>query len=874
MIVFTDLFFKTKYPSQTALQVHETRKLLDQLYKRDPQRSDKTDNKNVNSFNQQKNELLTLLTYYSFLYPKLSLFQSYRQNVKKLTETTAKIDIDITLKAAKNLLENMLGTVGQKQCTVDNAKFNSYEVSACYQGAYSNLAQALSLFQGNALSVAVVDTKQSLIYGIAADFIRDAKDPYLIGHEIHRANTLASAVAEHYGIPHPVDHFANRYVAVEIERFKLFLNSHLRPQDFIEFIVHKAPELPKNVLDADDGRRFRQEQKKIENFFEWLGDKTVSDHDLRKLYQIEQTADFEFGSEREAILPQPDKLVYRLIPQKKLGLFRRCLVAEYLERQGYLKGVYLSIGDYTLVTDGEALVCVDAEKGYRLLSQDDMLKLLHEKRLKNEPLLVKSLLNQLSPESLRRVFDNEISLVINQQREWSFDALLRRHDLSPGITNAICKSLLNQTSEQVLKKQFLDYVFHSSHEIFPDGLSKLTAQMKVTTEQAFEYFIDAIERDSVMVVRFLCETFRLLHCWPNEMVPPIHLVANKNALKVMVYFAHKGVDLNASRSDGKTALLLMAERGWAEALTKLVELGANVNKPTPEGNTPALAAALNGNAICLQTLKAFGADLNAKTKRGNTIAHRAVKGHNKDILNELISWGIPIDEKNEQGITPIMIAASQGNNVCCVMLENAGAKVDRVDNTGEGLVHKAALSGSSGMIELMAVFGLDLNKKNHAGWTAARIATANCHLITLKSLETLGANLDECSSSVKGETLGFLAAEKGYISIVHHLMSKASFHLPVEKTAKEWMDYISKCPQDVKKRMTQKIRERLNQGDREDAIHFRPYDIAEIHGHRPLAKQIDRFGFSQIQPSFSSLFKTILHKEPTGMERVQNGMKI
>ncbi len=69
-----------------------------------------------------------------------------------------------------------------------------------------------------------------------------------------------------------------------------------------------------------------------------------------------------------------------------------------------------------------------------------------------------------------------------------------------------------------------------------------------------------------------------------------------------------GADLNKTKDDGVTPLILAAHQGHETVVRVLIELGADVNKATDNGWTPlSIVSAHYGKAAIVQILKAAGA---------------------------------------------------------------------------------------------------------------------------------------------------------------------------------------------------------------------------------------------------------------------------
>ena len=74
----------------------------------------------------------------------------------------------------------------------------------------------------------------------------------------------------------------------------------------------------------------------------------------------------------------------------------------------------------------------------------------------------------------------------------------------------------------------------------------------------------------------------------------VSAAANQDAAAVRVLLAD-GVDVNARRADGATALLWAAHKDALEMVDLLLRAGADVNAPTNDGTSPLALAVINAH---------------------------------------------------------------------------------------------------------------------------------------------------------------------------------------------------------------------------------------------------------------------------------------
>lgn len=94
-----------------------------------------------------------------------------------------------------------------------------------------------------------------------------------------------------------------------------------------------------------------------------------------------------------------------------------------------------------------------------------------------------------------------------------------------------------------------------------------------------------------------------------------------------------GINVNAQRDDGVTALMVAAFRGQNLIVNVLINNGANYNIRDNEGNTALIYAASNGNKDVVVELLNAGADRNIKNRSGKTAMMKAADNGHKDIVS-------------------------------------------------------------------------------------------------------------------------------------------------------------------------------------------------------------------------------------------------
>jgi ankyrin repeat protein len=136
----------------------------------------------------------------------------------------------------------------------------------------------------------------------------------------------------------------------------------------------------------------------------------------------------------------------------------------------------------------------------------------------------------------------------------------------------------------------------------------------------------------------------------------------------------EGVDVNAARGDGATALAFATHLDDLEAVDLLIHAGADVNAANDLAITPLMLAATNGSAAMVERLLNANADPNAARPTGETALVMAARTGRPDVVRLLLAVGAAADFKigaREQ--TPLMWAAAEGHAPIVRLLLEVGA---------------------------------------------------------------------------------------------------------------------------------------------------------------------------------------------------------
>jgi len=214
--------------------------------------------------------------------------------------------------------------------------------------------------------------------------------------------------------------------------------------------------------------------------------------------------------------------------------------------------------------------------------------------------------------------------------------------------------------------------------------------------------------------RLLLVSLAVLTCFGASDLRLIDAVKKADVSAVRSLLTQHVVDVNATESDGSTALHWAAQRDNLAIADLLIISGANVKAATRYNITPLSLACTNGNAALIERLLNAGADSNGTSEEGQTALMTASLTGKVDAVKVLLAHGAKVNAQEPyKGQSALMWAASEGNASAAAML-----------------------------IE----FGADVKAKSKAGFTPLLFAVRNDHIDAAKVLLDHGANVNDTAS--------------------------------------------------------------------------------------------------------------------------------
>lgn len=190
----------------------------------------------------------------------------------------------------------------------------------------------------------------------------------------------------------------------------------------------------------------------------------------------------------------------------------------------------------------------------------------------------------------------------------------------------------------------------------------------------------------------------------------------------------EGVDVNAPRADGATALLWATHWDDLETVNRLLEAGADANVADDHGVTPLMRASENANPDVARALLGGGANPNAIQASGLAALMIAASTGNRDLVRALLAHGADIDTTTrETSVTALMWAVEAPHPDIAHLLLESGADVEASSAKGFTPLLFAALNGDVELAKMLIAAGADVNGTGSEGTHPLTLAIVSRH---------------------------------------------------------------------------------------------------------------------------------------------------
>jgi ankyrin repeat protein len=213
---------------------------------------------------------------------------------------------------------------------------------------------------------------------------------------------------------------------------------------------------------------------------------------------------------------------------------------------------------------------------------------------------------------------------------------------------------------------------------------------------AAEFLADAAERNDSRAVRELLESSADVNASQSDGTTALHWAAHHDDEDTVRLLLAADADASAANHYGITPLALACKNGNAVTVELLLDAGADASGELPGGETPLMIAARTGRLDAVTALLDRGADVNARQQsRQTALMWAAAEGH-IPVIDALLEAGADVEAALRSGFTPLMFAVREGRCAAVLRLIDAGADVNETMRPRRG-------GGKSTTALLMAV---------------------------------------------------------------------------------------------------------------------------------------------------------------------------
>lgn len=185
------------------------------------------------------------------------------------------------------------------------------------------------------------------------------------------------------------------------------------------------------------------------------------------------------------------------------------------------------------------------------------------------------------------------------------------------------------------------------------------------------------------------------------------------------------------------------EIGDIDQVSRHIYWKSDLDEPDARGDPPLHVAARAGRVAIARELALNGAEVGARNIAGKTPLEVALAHGRTQVAGMLVDAGAPLDA---QAILVDLVGAGTIDRDTLNFLVNAGARLDRMDPSGEAPLHVAIRKGDLETVSRLILAGADVNQSSGDGRLPLRIARESAPgrdaRFIVSTLERNGARAD------------------------------------------------------------------------------------------------------------------------------------
>ncbi|XP_048250462.1 ankyrin repeat domain-containing protein 50-like isoform X5 [Haliotis rufescens] len=254
---------------------------------------------------------------------------------------------------------------------------------------------------------------------------------------------------------------------------------------------------------------------------------------------------------------------------------------------------------------------------------------------------------------------------------------------------------------------------------------------------------------------------------------PLMVAAEKGHRQVFDLLMREGADVSLVDYDRNNILHVACLGGHTDMVNYVLsQKVADINSRGKYRRTPLMKTAEKGHRQVFDLLVREGADTSLADENRNNILHVSCLGGHVDMVKYVLSQKVAdINSRGKYWRTPLMMAVGAGHRQVFDLLMTQGVDVSLVDDNRNNILHVACRGGHVDMVEyFLSQKVADINSRGQYGRTPLMATAEKGHRQVFDLLVTEGA--DVCLVDDNRNNILHVACLGGHVDMVKYILSQ------------------------------------------------------------------------------------------------------
>ncbi|XP_062590628.1 uncharacterized protein LOC134252223 [Saccostrea cucullata] len=252
--------------------------------------------------------------------------------------------------------------------------------------------------------------------------------------------------------------------------------------------------------------------------------------------------------------------------------------------------------------------------------------------------------------------------------------------------------------------------------------------LEVTDNNGHDVLHDAVWGGNIDLAKFLLEKGLDIKSTRSDGNTVLHQCCMNGQIEMCKYLVNTyPFLLDVSDDSGENVLHDAAFGGNIEMLKFLLDKGLDINSTRSDGKTVLHLCCLNDKIdMCKYLVNTYPFLLEVTDNNGHNVLHDAVWGGNIDLAKFLLEKGLDINSTRSDGKTVLHLCCLNDKIDMCKFLVNTYPfLLDVIDDSGENVLHDSAFGGNIEMLKFLLDKCLDINSTRSDGKTVLHLCCLN-----------------------------------------------------------------------------------------------------------------------------------------------------